>query len=296
MNMKILFLTSLYLILTSAVQPCHAISIDYQNLPYFLRNDAQNVGNNFTIGNTLITSSNQFSSVVDTPGFSIFQLSRSTTTTGIADPKWLIRYALDPISSESLTFLLSDTYLTVNTTVQGHVWLEAPTVITANNSNQFGFYPGNVNTDWIGINRPPISHDLDVPVVLMDMTVDAANSGSAYYEQNEPSRNFPLIRSTNLSSFNRVGFGSDPYYCSSCGKDLVINLLGLAYDKTGRSSINTKDARTTLLSFSEYAYRSSDSFALSQNLSIQPVPLPSSVFLFASGLLLLIRRKPCRAR
>ena len=158
-----------------------------------------------------------------------------------------------------------------NKPLSGSVWLEAPKNLDLNN-NLIKVYRDKVqNLD--AYSQLPLTFSFPSTATI---------SGSGNVSVSDYFCGLPIIQSGNVRVDGIVN-------CLECGYDVTLNLIGLSYDNNGESTVYWDD-RASLMAYHEYLYLDGASFSQTESLNVQPVPLPSSLEMFSSAILLLLFR------
>jgi hypothetical protein len=272
--MKIKKYLSAIAIALFTVNHSYAATVDFNDLPQSIINNqlaAEAADGAFLLGGKDLAARGSFNSFLDTPSFSVFDL------TGFANPEttftdsFLIRYNLDSSSKIEYT---NATGNTINQPLTGNAWVAANKFLSLDDKNIFSVYRDKVES-LNGLNEESLRFSL---------TNAAAITGSGSVSQPD-AFSAPPTQSGSM----RV---DEVTSCIECGFDITLNLIGLGYDVTGQSFFNLSDNRTSLMTFRDYLNGglNNNNFNKTETLNVQPVPLPSSMGMFLSAFLVLFFR------
>jgi hypothetical protein len=233
----------------------HAITLNYSDLPDQIQADVSPA----YVG---------LRSMVDTSFSSAFYVYHG------GELNWLIRYSLDPASSRTTIY---EGFDGVVNPYSGYIWLEAPVALNLTGENYFRVYTDQItpNPDLDGF-----SSGGNQSTWIFGMSADTARAGSASaYIPYDQGLGGSALPSGNMNIVD--GF----FTCIECEYIVSLNLVGLQYDASGNSVIDSTDTTALLLSYNDFdPLYSRDS--TTRNFYVQqPVPVPAAVWLFGSGLL-----------
>ncbi|NOZ38001.1 MAG: hypothetical protein GXP11_08045 [Gammaproteobacteria bacterium] len=206
---------------------------------------------------------------LDLPGMTAVELTRYDVGTGMLTQSWLLRYNLYAPSASTYWDNYSGVDTTTVTPYTGNIWMEAPKLLDLGGPNLFNIYTDHINPDPDGANPT-----LDSTFVFSMSALDAMSGGASYYNSGDNGSGAAVITNGSLRIIDGI------FTCVECGINVSLNLVGLDYS-TGSANFNPADARVSLLQYSDFF----DLFTNDRTFKVSPVPVPASIWLFASGLL-----------
>ncbi len=261
----------------SVIDHSYATTIDFNDLPQQIITrelQEESIGEGFLLGGKPLEDRVNFTSFLDSPNFSVFDLTGIGSEYTKPFNNFLIRYNLDASSNISST---NASGIISRTSLSGSVWLEAAKTLDLNNDNLVKVYRDKVkNLD-----------SMPSWPLIFSFTAAAARSGSGNVSAPDFFGVYPGF-STQSGNVSVNGV----FTCIECGFDITLNLIGLSYDGNGQSSFNLSDNRASLMTFHDFVDGGSNYTNINQteSLNVQPVPLPSSIGMFSAALLLLLFR------
>lgn len=188
--------------------------------------------------------------------------------------KWLIRYNVTAPSYESYSSYDSWTGMSTssNTPLTGNLWLTAnQSYNLADASHQFTLYTDKVTPTPLHLNFPQ----------TFGLSSSALLAGNAFYKTYFDE----YWQQQSLSNLNLLPFTD----CIECPLDINLNLLMLKYSDVGgiaQLSFDASDTRNLLYKAIDiHPDFGTGSSSLTQKYYVQSVPLPTGLWLLASGFL-----------
>lgn len=211
-----------------------------------------------------------WASQINTSDLDAVQINRSNGSS------WLIRYNLYSPSARTNT---SYGELISTTPYSGHIWLEAPDLLTETGANNFSVFVDQVDQavqieQWDNFGNSPLL-TLDFGMSRSDVL----NGSASYYNSGTGWGDDPVTTSGDLIFYNEL------FTCVECGYGLTLNLAGLDYS-SGRLMFDPILNPNQML-FSEDEFFGQGYAHDDNQFYVSAVPVPAAFWMFGSGLLVL---------